>query len=199
MSYNANIPQPNDLLSKSQADIKNNFLSANTSFGVNHTAFDVAVNAGKHKFVEMPIQALPGTLANEGSLYTNTAGQSQLFYTADAGARAYQLTRAIDASFATFSTSTNYPAARTGQNGGWTFLPGGLLLQYGLYSNSSGGGGDFVKYPIPFTSTPFSVTLTMIRNSSNTDALYVHTVTNTQFGYRDTSSGNPFYWVAIGK
>ncbi len=56
MTYNPSIPNPGDLLSTSQGDIKDNFSSANTSFGVDHYAFsDLTANNGKHKFVTTPV------------------------------------------------------------------------------------------------------------------------------------------------
>lgn len=56
MAYNANIPNPGDLLSVSQGDIKNNFSQANTSFGIDHYAFDnTSPNNGFHNKVTTPV------------------------------------------------------------------------------------------------------------------------------------------------
>jgi len=133
--YNNNIPKPTDFLSDSQQQLLNNFAQLDVTMAVNHYNFsDNTIKNGKHKFVELVAQSLPTTLSGEGSLYSNTAGQTQLFYTSDAGAQAYQMTRAIDASISLFATNTNYPQVPpvADQFGGWTFLPGGLLLQYGI-------------------------------------------------------------------
>lgn len=55
-SYNPAIPQSTDLLNVSQVDILNNFSSANTSFGIDHYAFDNgSANNGKHNTVTTPI------------------------------------------------------------------------------------------------------------------------------------------------
>lgn len=49
MTYNPNIPQANDLISNSQAQLLINNSQANIAFGVDHTAFDVVADQGKHK------------------------------------------------------------------------------------------------------------------------------------------------------
>ncbi len=73
MAYSPNIPGPNDLLSNSQQDIKNNFTSANTTFGIDHYAFDnLTVNVGKHNKITTPLivgSAHPTTIAAEPKFY----------------------------------------------------------------------------------------------------------------------------------
>lgn len=68
MTYNPNIPNPTDLLSNSQGQIKTNFSTANTSFGVDHYAFDNATpNNGFHNKVTTPLiagSAHPTTTTN---------------------------------------------------------------------------------------------------------------------------------------
>ncbi len=66
MPYNANIPNPGDLLSVSQGDIKNNFSQANTSFGIDHSPFtDQTANAGFHqKVTTLPNTIEPVTAVN---------------------------------------------------------------------------------------------------------------------------------------
>lgn len=71
MSYNANIPQATDLISQSQGQLLTNFSQANTAFGIDHTAFDVAANQGKHKKSTYVEQAAdPVTIANELAVYS---------------------------------------------------------------------------------------------------------------------------------
>ncbi len=89
------------------------------------------------------------------------------------------------------------------QNGA-TFLPGGLILNWG-YKVSTGGANQTVTLIQKFPKNFFNAQATMIKNSSNVDAIYCQTspgvapvggITTLQF--RDTSSGNPFFWYAIG-
>lgn len=60
MTFNANIPQPGDFISASQSEIQTNFSQSNTAFGIDHTAFDVVSNQGKHKQVTLitPVAAV---------------------------------------------------------------------------------------------------------------------------------------------
>jgi hypothetical protein len=54
-------PQATDILSVSQADIQGNFESSNTSFGVDHYAFDATSSNGFHKTVTTPDQVTDPT------------------------------------------------------------------------------------------------------------------------------------------
>lgn len=198
MAYKNNIPQPSDNLSVSQNDILNNFAQLDTTMGVNHFNFsDVSGNTGKHTFVEMVKSGgVPTIVANEGAIYTKTSSSiTNAFYTADAGGKEYQLTKAIDANFSTFGNSTGT------QNSGWTFLPGGLLLQYGNNTAVSSSSGTTITYPIAFTTAVFSVQGTVVTNDSstirfsllNTAGLINFTTTQTS-----TSHFTNLYWIAIG-
>lgn len=56
MPFKPNIPQPNDVLSDSQGDLLTNNQDLNTSFSVDHYAFDdVTANNGKHNQLTTPI------------------------------------------------------------------------------------------------------------------------------------------------
>ena len=68
MTFNPNIPGASDLLSQSQSEIQTNFSSSNTSFGVDHYAFDSVSNNGLHQFVTTPNAAVPTTV-NDPKLY----------------------------------------------------------------------------------------------------------------------------------
>lgn len=75
MAYNSNIPQPNDELKDSQADILENFTQIKNLIDVNHETFGSA-NEGKHKFVQFPEGAAPATAVDEGALYVAPGVQS---------------------------------------------------------------------------------------------------------------------------
>jgi len=207
--YNPNIPTGLINLDVDYKNIQNNFSQLNITFGKNHVPFDdTTTNNGKHKFVEMPVQLLPaGLTANEGTVYTKTIGTaSQLFYTPDNTGNEYQLTRTITASFALFSNNNVYSGTLTG---GWTFLPGGLLLQYGIAPVAAQGTATTIIFPIDFTSTAFSITIGSIAfqgtngNSPEANNQFVKdgSVTNHQFEVINSSSSSArkIYWQAIGK
>lgn len=200
MAYQVNKPAAPDELQQSQIDIQQNFLTANTVMSVNHYPFDNVSGAqGKHKFVEMPGTSLPGGLSSgEGTLYTRTLpGVTQLFYTPDLSAQEYQLTRCIPASAATFGTFTVYDGTETDQKGGWTFLPGGLILVYG--QSKVTGAGTTVTFPITFTNVPYSIENNL--NSRNHSYGYdLATTTGYKFiSDASTTVGTPFFFTVIGK
>lgn len=212
MTYLPNIPLPTDLLSDSQRDIKNNFTKANTSFGLNHYAFDNGtVNNGKHQFVEIVDAALPvGLVAGEGTNYckfiqTTTAhNESCLFYTPDATTQEYQITRTIAPEFTKFAVNNAYgtPPATFTQIGGWTFLPGGILVQYGFFGKAGAtGSSGQIQFPVPYTTSVFTIQLTLFRNSGNQSLTLSATTppTLTTFDFLTSSSGSDgIYWYSIG-
>lgn len=194
MSFNPNVPTGLVNLDVDYANVQNNFSSSNTSFGVNHVPFSVALNNGKHKFVEMPNGILPvGLAAGESTLYSKSvSGASQLFFTRDNSGIEIQL------------TGPTTPVANTN---GYTFLPGGILMQWGIVNSpTSTGTVTFATANIAFPTSCFNVQCTLIAKSggtstSNTVAPITGTVTNTGFGYSYTATSSyvAFYWVALGK
>jgi hypothetical protein len=76
LSFNPNVPQPNDDLSDSQGDLLLNFQTANTSFGRDHFAFsDLTANNGKHNqvttpvFIDSPPTGLPPVTTTDPKAY----------------------------------------------------------------------------------------------------------------------------------
>lgn len=201
MSYTADIPVTGDSLGGTRDRIRTNFQLIDTVMAVNHVAFSDS-GSGKHKFLQMPEQAsAPTTAANEGGFYakvgTNPA-ETNLFFRGEGDGYEYQLTRVISASTSRFANNTAYLANHTG---GWTFLPGGLLFQYG--SRSSPGTSGTITFPVAFTTGYYSITIGISRNnSSSTQNIYIDNSVApslTSFAYDSTSSGNdPIYWQAIG-
>lgn len=215
MPYNDNVPQVSQSLGQTQSAINTNFNLIQSTISVNHFPISAA-NAGKHTIAEFINQNSPITAASESTIYANSVlGVSNLFFrpegqgVANAGPT-YQLTRDISAQFAQFSTNAQYgtvaPVGYT-QTGGWTFLPGGMLLQYGFYGNPGTGGtaaSGFVQFPTNFTNVPYSIQATIYRNDTN-DKQVVEVKSGTPptisgFTYLlSTSTNTPgFFWVAIG-
>ena len=137
MSYNANIPQPNNLLSQSQDDILNNFQAIQTLVGINHVNFGGA-DQGKHKWVTFPSQgAIPpagsGFLAGELGLYNAvnaTTTQQELYVNKTNQATVVQVPMT-----ASTLSSNSAPASNSGF---WTYLPSGLVLIGGNGGPNSG-------------------------------------------------------------
>lgn len=203
MTYLPGIPLATDLLSVSQGNIKDNFTVANTVMGINHYPFDDGTaNQGKHKFVEMLVGTLPaGLVSGEGTIYVKAAiSRRELFYTNDASGNEWQLTSISNSSFATFGTGTNYSGSNTG---GWTFLPGGLLLQYGFTQITSILPPQVtITYPRSFT-TLFSIQVTPRTSTTISGGNHDYDISSpgastTDVSYDGYIIGDRFYWVAIG-
>ena len=209
MSFNPNIPRPTDLLSNSQADLLSNNTSINSTFSQNHIPLNVATNNGKHTFVELVANSgSPPTASGEGTLYTFTSGSvTDLWYVPDASGNDYQLTRTNASKFSLFGANNNYQAAggsNASVTGGWTFLPGGLILNYGSASSLNPGGSITVKYANPFTSSTYSVVVTPRTSTSIGGGNHdwdVSSIVNASFGLTingNYDSGDTFYFYAIG-
>lgn len=104
MAFNPNIPQPNDALSQSQADILANFQAIAPLF-----------NQGIQQFVKLPEQpSAPPTNANEIALYSkDVSGATQLFMRRESNGTEINFTSSLQAS------------------SGWARLPSGILLKWG--------------------------------------------------------------------
>lgn len=202
--YNNNIPQPSDLLTKSQGDILNNFKQLDTSFGKDHYTFsDATANNGKHKQAQIVAGgAIPvGLTAGENTIYSKSVTlpgpvtSSEMFVSPDASGDEYQLTVSSHSNIAEFATSTNYPRAGAPKVfGGWTFLPGGLLLQYGF--TTAVGTGLTINFPIVFTLV-YSVVFVPANTLTNVK-MALNAIANDKFSVTfDTNS--QVYWQAIGK
>ena len=137
MTFIPSIPDSGQSLGASRPQIVNNFASLRDTISngsgaggkPNHTDVNSA-GAGKHVFVEMPVQtpsAANLTLTNEFGLIAQTsAGSSELFFNRDgvntAGTPTYiQLTKGIPV---------------IGTNGS-TFLPGGIIMKWFSYTQTS--------------------------------------------------------------
>lgn len=198
------IPATNNSPSSDQPKMLTNNVSTNSILAVDHFTFNDNLG-GIHKQVTLQNTNL---LAGQQVLVTaSTSGQTQVFAKPDAGGNNYQLTRFIDNKFTLFATDTVYPGAQAFENGGWTFLPGGLLFQYGssLPGSVSPSTGT-TNFPIAFTGVPFCVMLSPVSkaggaNINNTVSLVTGTLGNTSFGWNwqgSTTQYTGFYWTAIG-
>lgn len=125
-----------------------------------------------------------------------------VFFGSVTGAGAFQLTT-YNAG-ANFGANAAYGAPPAGftQEGGWSFLPGGLILQYGFYGKAGAtGSSGTVQFPIAFPTGNFIVNLSLYRNSGDQDATIDSGTppSTTAFKFRTSSSGSDgVYWFAIG-
>lgn len=188
-------------LDVSQPLIRGNFSQANTSFSLNHYSFsDLTAKNGKHKFVSIPVLAnyaaiSPAPVSGEGTLYSKTAnGRSQLFYTQDNLANEIKLTTSLNPSIVS--------------NGGYTFLPGGLIMIWGSFNPNVSTTVTFPNISFTgyvgngFPTNCFQVQLSGAadNNSSFRNGISTGTITQTGFVWEGSVSShwNPIYYLAIG-
>ena len=191
ISYNGNIPNPPNAPSADVNTMQANARAISQWVDIDHEGFN-NILGGWHKIIHIPQIAgntdpAPVTSpANAGQLYTKTiAGDLELFYESSGGIIS-QLTA---------PSITPLPAIN-----GYSYLPGGIIVQWGL--KTSTGGVQTVTLPFTFPNNFYNAQATMIRNINNIDVIYCVTppkaVSTSTIQFRDTSSGNSFYWYAIG-
>lgn len=93
------------------------------------------------------------------------------------------------------------PGTPTKTANGYTFLAGGILIQWGI-KNAPGSGGT-VTYPTPFNNAVFTLQFNYDRAvTSNAISFAINSAgpnDGTQFTYYSTTTGsNNLYWLAIG-
>ena len=96
MTFNPDIPKPNDDLAVSQGDLLTNFGQLNTQFAVNHVPFnDSGSDKGKHKWVSFVEQADdPESLANEYLAYSkDDSGDTELYLRPESNGTVFQATK----------------------------------------------------------------------------------------------------------
>ncbi|MBE3085565.1 MAG: hypothetical protein IMZ64_05035 [Bacteroidetes bacterium] len=189
MTYVPTIPNPTDLISVSQGQLKTNFTVLNTTISENHVA-PTAVGRGKHNACVFPQRAAGiATDATEGAIYTKDLGGSpNLYWRKKSSGTEIQMT---------VNAVTPVVAAN-----GSTFLPGGLMLQWGSLNAASGESGDITFTPA-FSAIPYSINVSAQRTSTaNATPMFVSSTTvptATKFRIVNTSSNaHTAYWMAIG-
>lgn len=198
MAYNQNIPQATDRISVSQPQILNNFISIFNAFNLNHVDFN-AVGGGKHKFLQMPIQATPPTTnASEVGLFSRTS----------------PITASPQLAFRRENNGTIYEFTSSGGNitsqlmVGWAQLPSGIIMKWG---SDTINGSNTVTFPVldingntppVFTQTPLAfVSPTDLAGSANV-AVTITGTNTTQLGVTctqrtTTTNANVTFWYFV--
>lgn len=121
MAYNQNIPAATDLLSISQGDIQANFQSLYATILANHASFSPNADFGKHTMVQLVPRA--AALAGNPGFWANSGSANDIMIRNNAGNDINITTRG-------FTLNTN----------GYTYLPSGLLLKFGMATTALAGG-----------------------------------------------------------
>jgi len=174
MAYVTTVPGATQRINETQAPIQNNFAAIKTAFDVNHTALDDTVAQGFHKFLTMPEQAAtPATAADQVALFSRQGAHSptasQLCFKKEDGT-VVEFTAGILAA------------------PGWTRLPSGLLLKWGVFNH---GLADLqahadifpVLATIPAFAHVYSCSLTTARTPADDVYGFLQSITTTTINW----------------
>ncbi len=178
-----------------------NFQSIPALITVDHVDFSVNNDYGKHNKVTFPLQnGIPATVANEFVLYnlrfnfgTTPTNLPEIFCRRNGG--------------------TAYPITAT--NGGYSYLPSGILLQWGQTQSNNPGGNIFadVVFEKPFdNANGYQIMFNAQLNpAADIDVLVLpsnRTTTGIRFNYNARIQNNEFvggglttwtvHWFAVG-
>ncbi len=162
MAYSNSIPGPNDLLSQSQQDIQQNFAEIQTLLGVNHLNFGV-VGQGKHLYLQLPEHAAPTTAIDEAGFYANVGATStvtELFFRRENNGASIPMTE-----------------RQTGGAPRWTFLPSGIMLQFGTIAVND---HSTVTLPRAMPTTLLFVLVSSVRTGAQTNVVSLESITDSQ-------------------
>jgi hypothetical protein len=196
MAYLDNIPQPNDQISVSQGQILANFSALKTLIDVNHITFDIP-DQGKHKLVTFPDNAGPhATGATEINLNNEvdaTSTYQEIYITRDRGG------------------AENYPfTAGLNVESGYTILPSGLLLKWGMTPGFLAAGTNLINFPVVPTipvfgavslTAPFLIIVSPVLNGAGFGNVIWDKgagTTTAAFSIWSTSGNQAATWLALG-
>jgi hypothetical protein len=191
LTYYNNIPAATDQISLSQPQIQTNFGSIDSLIQVDHATF-ASTNAGFHNKITFPVQpSAPSFALGNIGLYSFL-----------------NPTTTVNELYITLQDGTRVPMSASSKAGvGYTYLPSGLLIQWGT---ALGKGNVAVGFPIAFPHSTLNIQTTCTVSSTSTDPNVVGITSNessTGFNLyivtRDAANTPaPFNtniaWVAIG-
>jgi len=181
MTFDSSKPQPGIILSSGRVVTQANFAGVETYIARDHVSLDAnSADSGKHKALRLTEQAAPATLVNEMGLYAKDTGtQPDLFVRRELSGTEIQMT-----------TGDPLKAAN-----GYSFLPGGLVIQWGKMPSVS-KHGTALTFPKEFTTTCYSLTLTTF---DAFEVAMINTLSKTGANIKQHDSTNrAVYWIAIG-
>lgn len=216
-TYQPGIPTGTVDLDVDYLNIQGNFTQANVVFGVDHVPFD---NTTKEKGYHEDIHFNPEstTVTNPPNNYVAAsqypqgipsivAGIGQLFSSAvtDGSSTDTGLYWLSGNGLKVALTRNFQPAALAN---GYTFLPGGIILQWGLKTITPNSWPTtdqtltFAPSNKNFPNACLAVFTTFRSNSTSGGDIGINSISTTnfhwQFGGSSSASYSGFYWVAIG-
>lgn len=180
--------------------MQQNNVSSQGIIDVDHIGYN-QTNGGTHRQCQFADQIVipAGLMAGFANLYGKLATEESLFFSPGSSGKEYQLTRTDTSNFTKFATNTAYSTSGTFTfNGGWTFLPGGMLLQYGKATNTVNATTGTIPFPKSFTNTPYAVLIIPSSLSAASTAVVTDgSPSTTGFSFTSTSL-RAWFWIAVG-
>jgi len=190
MTYYPTIPQAGDIPAQSQSQFLSNFTEIDTDFGRDHVALTDAdaASRGFHNHTTLPVQvAAPATTATQVALYckNDVTGHPNLYFRRPSSGNEIELTAHENPVIA---------------NNGCTFLPGGILIQWGIAAIPIVSGGIVtIVFPSAFAAPgPYSIIVTPYNASLAATTLAVEHFTVNTFDLYSSRTNISACWIAMG-
>ncbi len=180
------VPLASQTLGLTQPLIRSNFDSIDMAFAVDHVGYNLT-NAGKHARVTLPVLPAPSFVATEGGMYNaldSFSGTNQIFIHTPTGALNVPMTAA--------SLTSN----------GYSYLPSGLLMQWGFQVNIPLGTNSIVFSKV-FPNAVLNIMVSPVSvNTPVVNFLSVNSANLTTSGFQilngNTTQNPTANWFAIG-
>ena len=154
ITYNQNTPLASQSIASTQPLINQNFVGINTWTAIDHEEFG-SVDAGKHKKVTLiaqsPAPSFTGTELGVYNFVNPTTTKNELYVTK------YNNNVLTDIPI----TASSFNNAPGGQTNGYSYLPSGLILKWGLQNVSLSSGGGSITFPSAFPNNALNGQLTL--------------------------------------
>ncbi len=191
MSFTVGMPESGSSLGNTRLKFVNELAGIRSTMSANHIDQN-DTGAGKHTFCQFKSVSVGATSATELALYNKITSAQRFFMRQPNSGAEIQM-----------SGVTPVNAAD-----GYTFLPGGLLLQWGIKSAIPSTTAIDVTFPIAFDSAPYSITTQpTLAQLNQVASSNITATTSTKFTIRMATSTFSFgiggfpvslYWMAIG-
>lgn len=180
MSFVPGNPSAGQSLGSSRPFVQGNLDSLYTTFLVNHQDINLS-NPGTHTHVDMLAQASnPNPPTGQISHYSKSvSGVTEWFMQREGSGTVIQMSAG--------NTQANI--------NGYTFLPGGMIMQWG--QNTSTGGVATVNFHVVFPNTLFSVMVSPNGSGTIPTASWYNQTTS-GFTCKTSAAAILFNWIAIG-
>lgn len=175
-------------------NLQDNFEQLNIAYGVDHVPFSDTSGvppggiSGMHTIIHLQSNAVPAATATVGQLFNTDQNDNintdTILWFLTGGGKLLQLTR-------------NFVPTQAAN--GRTFLPGGLILQWGNFNPNVSVN---VFFPFAFPAAVYNIQFTgsASNNSTFRNGLLTGSLSQTGFTWEGTidTHWNPIYYMAIG-